>query len=545
MGTVYLAEHPMIGKRVAVKMLRPDLGTDPGLVSRFFQEAKAVNEIRHPNIVDISDFGHTEDGIVYFVMELLEGESLRDRLAHLGTLPLDQAVAFSRQVVDALAAAHRVGIIHRDLKPDNVFLVPDAQMAGGFRAKLFDFGVAKLLGEKQAQVGHKTIDGAVVGTPFYMSPEQALCHDVSAAADIYAMGVVMYEMVTGTVPFHSEQLVLLLNAILKQTAPPPSRIRSELPPWLDRLILRCLEKDPEARPQSMEEVGAVLAAGSAELATGATEEVALGATMMAPVTVTPPPVAVQPGPPARTLPPRSHEVPGNAVAHAATLAPRQTATAVPHQTIARAGGVAKPTEAPGPAARLRSYLETRRVQRFAVPALVITALIVVGSIFFSHRSDKPVTELVPEVAPPPPSGPKHATIRLDSDPPGAEVMRMGDGRQLGTAPVDDVRPADGRLVNYRFRLAGHTDVQMPFQVTAPGRFELTAKLYPTERRPEPRAASSGRSARRVADKRAAASPPRAAAVSTPRAAPVARPSGYQPAALPPLSDRNPVRRLGR
>src|SRR5512147_2263742 len=131
MGTVYLAEHPMIGKRVAVKMLRPDLGTDPGLVSRFFQEAKAVNEIRHPNIVDISDFGHTDDGIVYFVMELLEGESLRDRLAHLGTLPLDQVVACSRQVVDALAAAHRVGIIHRDLKPDNIFLVPDGQVAGG------------------------------------------------------------------------------------------------------------------------------------------------------------------------------------------------------------------------------------------------------------------------------------------------------------------------------------------------------------------------------------------------------------------------------
>jgi Serine/threonine protein kinase len=109
MGTVYLAEHPTIGKRVAVKMLRPDLGTDPGLVSRFFQEARAVNEIRHPNIVDISDFGKTEDGIVYLVMELLEGRSLRDRLNADGALPLDVAVTISRQVCDALAAAHRVG----------------------------------------------------------------------------------------------------------------------------------------------------------------------------------------------------------------------------------------------------------------------------------------------------------------------------------------------------------------------------------------------------------------------------------------------------
>ena len=264
MGTVYLAEHPMIGKRVAVKMLRPDLGTDPGLVSALFQEAKAVNEIRHPNIVDISDFGHTSDGIVYFVMELMEGQSLRDRLSASGPMPIAQVIATSRQVIDALAAAHRVGIIHRDLKPDNIFLVADAQVPGGFRAKLFDFGVAKLLGDKQKQVGHKTIDGAVVGTPFYMSPEQALCQDVGVAADVYAMGVVLYEMVTGSVPFRSEQLVILLNAILKQPAPPPSRARPETPPWLDRLVLRCLEKDPEARPRSMEEVNAVLASGAAD-----------------------------------------------------------------------------------------------------------------------------------------------------------------------------------------------------------------------------------------------------------------------------------------
>jgi serine/threonine protein kinase len=265
MGTVYLAEHPMIGKRVAVKMLRPDLSTDPGLVSRFFQEAKAVNEIRHPNIVDISDFGHTKDGSVYFVMELMEGQNLRDRLLASGPMPIDQAVTTAHQVIDALAAAHRVGIVHRDLKPDNIFLVTEPQVPYGFKAKLFDFGVAKLLGDRQNLVGHKTIDGAVVGTLFYMAPEQALCQVVGAAADIYAMGVVMYEMVTGTVPFHAEQLVMLLNAILKQPAPPPSHIRPETPPWLDRLILRCLEKDPEARPRSMEEVSAALGAGSAEM----------------------------------------------------------------------------------------------------------------------------------------------------------------------------------------------------------------------------------------------------------------------------------------
>ena len=278
MGTVYLAEHPMIGKRVAVKMLRPDLGTDPGLVSRFFQEARAVNEIRHPNIVDISDYGKTEDGIVYLVMELLEGRSLRDRLNAEGALPLDEAVTISRQVCDALAAAHRVGIVHRDLKPDNVFLLQDPAQPGGLRSKLFDFGVAKLLGEQEKQVGHKTIAGSVVGTPYYMSPEQALCQDVGAASDIYSMGVMMFEMVTGHVPFAAEQLVILLNAILKQPAPPASEFRPEVPPFLDRLILRCLEKDPGGRPQTMEEVVALLNAGAAELAG---ESVAFGETMAA------------------------------------------------------------------------------------------------------------------------------------------------------------------------------------------------------------------------------------------------------------------------
>ncbi len=558
MGTVYLAEHPMIGKRVAVKMLRPDLGTDPGLVSRFFQEAKAVNEIRHPNIVDISDFGHTDDGIVYFVMELLEGESLRDRLGHLGTLPIEQAAACSRQVVDALAAAHRVGIIHRDLKPDNIFLVPDAQVAGGFRSKLFDFGVAKLLGDKQAQVGHKTIDGAVVGTPFYMSPEQALCHEVSAAADIYAMGVVMYEMLTGTVPFHSEQLVILLNAILKQPAPPPSRIRSETPPWLDRLVLRCLEKDPEARPQSMEEVAAVLAAGAAELTGGpGSNEAALGATMMAPAGLTPAPVAGEQLGMARTLPPRQQAAGGAAVtgpaavAHVATVPPRQAATAtprqatVPRQTGIRVGGMAKPVEAAGPLNRVRAYLDTRRVQRFAVAAMVVTAAVVVATIFFSHRAEKPVAELVPEVAQQPPRL-SHATIHLNSDPPGAEVIRLGDGRQLGTTPLDDVRPADGRLVNYRFRLAGHTDVQMPFQVATPGQFELTAKLYPTERRSESHASSGGRAAKRGRDRKHEGTAPAPASAAAPRPAPAAEARPYAPpTSLPPLGDRNPVRRLGR
>ncbi len=545
MGTVYLAEHPMIGKRVAVKMLRPDLGTDPGLVSRFFQEAKAVNEIRHPNIVDISDFGHTSDGIVYFVMELLEGKSLRDRLSEYGPMPIEQAVTTARQVIDALAAAHRVGIIHRDLKPDNVFLVADSQVPGGFRSKLFDFGVAKLLGDKQKQVGHKTIDGAVVGTPFYMSPEQALCHDVSAAADIYAMGVVLFEMLTGQVPFRSEQLVLLLNAILKQPAPPPSRLRAEIPPWLDRLVLRCLEKDPEARPRSMEEVSRALATGMLEAAGG---EAALGATMIASAGATPTPVGV---PQVSVV--RKHSAAIDAVPARTTAA--RGAVAVPDQPLAAApsgslragplrGGVARPGEPPGLVARMREYLDTRRVQRVAVPLFVVTALVIVGSIFLSSKAQLPITEIVPEVAPPPPPAPAHAAIHLGSEPSGAEVIRLTDNRRLGTTPLVDVRLADGGEVNYRFHMAGYTDVQIPFHATTVGKFDITATLTPVERRSDSHARSSsssgrrGRQEKRPAEKVAAPAPANTAAPTRPRAV-------MQPATLPPLGERNPVRRLGR
>ena len=557
MGTVYLAEHPMIGKRVAVKMLRPDLGTDPGLVSRFFQEAKAVNEIRHPNIVDISDFGHTDDGIVYFVMELLEGKSMRDRLSEYGPMPIEQAITTARQVIDALAAAHRVGIIHRDLKPDNIFLVADPQVPGAFRAKLFDFGVAKLVGDKQKQVSHKTIDGAVVGTPFYMSPEQALCHEVGAAADIYAMGVVMFEMLTAQVPFRSEQLVLLLNAILKQPAPPPSKLRPEIPPWLDRLVLRCLEKDPEARPRSMEEVSKVLGAGMTELGGG---EAALGATMIAPAGTTPTPVVVPHASAVRATMARTAAA-GRTVAATEAAAARTTAAraadAVPADAPAAASsaslhaatirrGVARPGDAPGLARRVRDYLDTRRVQRVAVPLFLVTALVVVGTIFLSSKSQRPVTEIVPEVAPPPAPAPTHVALHLNSDPSGAEVIRLTDNRRLGTTPLVDIRLADGQEVNYRFHLAGHTDVQMPYHPTEAGKFEITATLTPNERHSDSYPRTSGSSSRHGRREKKQAEKHSAPAALTPTLAPATQPREVmQPATLPPLGDRNPVHRLGR
>ena len=550
MGTVYLAEHPMIGKRVAVKMLRPDLGTDPGLVSRFFQEARSVNEIRHPNIVDISDYGKTEDGIVYLVMELLEGRSLRDRLNSEGALPLDEAVTISRQVCDALAAAHRVGIVHRDLKPDNIFLLADPTQPGAIRSKLFDFGVAKLLGEQEKQVGHKTIAGSVVGTPYYMSPEQALCQDVGAASDIYSMGVVMFEMVTGHVPFAAEQLVILLNAILKQPAPAASESRPEVPPFLDRLILRCLEKDPGGRPQTMEEVVALLNAGAAELAGQA---VGFGETMAAgpglgnlsstrssgasPVTMT-----------ARTSAPRSRTTlaPQTAPARTTETAPAAR-TIAPRDGASVAASVGRSGSARQGGSRLlglaRGWLNSPRVVRAAIPLAIVAAVIIVASVFMSTASAPPVTSEVLAEQPPPPPATTHAAITLDSEPAGAEVTRVNDGRLLGTTPLVDIRPANRQQINYRFRLAGYTDVQVPFQATSGGNFEVKVDLEPKAREPS-RSASSASPRKPSSSKAKRGEPAARPAAATP--APVAQPSRDTDSSstLPPLNPSVRVRRIG-
>jgi serine/threonine-protein kinase len=551
MGTVYLAEHPMIGKRVAVKMLRPDLGTDPGLVSRFFQEARAVNEIRHPNIVDISDFGKTEDGIVYFVMELLEGRSLRDRLNAEGALPIDDVVTISRQVCDALAAAHRVGIVHRDLKPDNIFLLADPAQPGALRSKLFDFGVAKLLGEQEKQVGHKTIAGSVVGTPFYMSPEQALCQDVGAASDIYAMGVVMFEMVTGRVPFAAEQLVLLLNAILKEPAPPASQFRPDVPAFLDRLILRCLEKDPGGRPQTMEEVVALLGAGAADLAG---QSIAFGQTMavgpgLANLTASGSAAARPSAMTARTSAPGSRS----------TLKPQtisaRTTEMVPATQAAGDGTSAGAVVARGGSARqggagllglARGWLNSPRVARAAIPAVIVAAVIIVASVFVSTASAPSVTSEIVAAQPPPPPAPTHAAITLNSEPGGAEVTRLNDGRLLGTTPLVDIRPVDRQQMNYRFRLAGYTEVQIPFQITTGGSFEVKANLEAKTREPG-RSVSSGSSrktSRGKVKKGAHMAAATAPAVAVP--APVAQPHYDEPSSstLPPLNPSVRVRRIG-
>ncbi len=258
-GEVYAGEHPLIGKVVAVKVLRKKFSSDPTMASRFIAEARAVNRIRHRNIVDIFSFGRLDDGRNYFVMDLLVGLTLRDLLFDEGRLELGRALPILRGIADALDAAHAAGVVHRDLKPDNIFLTIEKD--GGYFPVLLDFGVAKLGGEGMA---HKTATGAVLGTPRYMSPEQARGKPIDLRTDVYALGVLVHEMLTGLPPFDGDTW---LDVVLKHsTAPPPplSSVRPDLPARLDAPVLAMLAKKPDGRPGSAgEAVAALLRAASA------------------------------------------------------------------------------------------------------------------------------------------------------------------------------------------------------------------------------------------------------------------------------------------
>ena len=243
MGVVYLAEHPVIGKKVAMKAIHPELSKNSDVVSRFVTEAKAVNQIGHEHIVDIADFGNTSEGEFYFVMEYLQGESLSDRLRRETRIDVESALSVSAQIADALNASHEQGIIHRDLKPENIFLCNNRGPGRDF-VKVLDFGLAKLTLSDQ-KVSHKTRTGSVMGTPYYMSPEQ--CEgkiEIDHRADIYSLGVLIFEMLTGKVPFGGDGYG---EIIVKHVTMPPPSVRSvvpELPEYLDLILYRVAGEGP-------------------------------------------------------------------------------------------------------------------------------------------------------------------------------------------------------------------------------------------------------------------------------------------------------------
>jgi serine/threonine-protein kinase len=247
MGLVYDGIQPVIGKRVAVKVLRPELAQAPEQVARLLAEARSVNAIRHRGIIDIFGFGQLPDGRQYIVMEFLDGTPLDAYLAEKGKLALPEALSILDEVLAALGAAHGAGVVHRDLKPSNIFLV--RQPDGSRYVKLLDFGLAKQAQNSTGRTAQTRTD-MVVGTPEYMAPEQARGQEVGPMTDLYAMGVVTFEMVTGKLPFTGTSPVDLLMKHVDARPPKPSEFLPELPAALDSFVLQMLTKDPETRPGS-------------------------------------------------------------------------------------------------------------------------------------------------------------------------------------------------------------------------------------------------------------------------------------------------------
>jgi len=277
-GTVYKATQPVIGKLVAIKVLALRFSVDPEMVSRFGAEARAVNQIRHRNIIDIFSFGQLDDGRHYYVMELLDGDTLDVILDRVDRLPLVEALPILRAIARALDAAHGKGIAHRDLKAENVFVARDDD--GAAFPKLLDFGIAKLLAPDDG-LAHKTRTGTPVGTPYYMSPEQCKGRDVDHRTDLYALGVLAYRLLAGRFPFDADDAMSIMMMQLADTAVPPSSIVAELPSGIDEAIAWLMAKDPADRPATARDAIAALEraaarAGIAVAAPSTTWDVAIG-----------------------------------------------------------------------------------------------------------------------------------------------------------------------------------------------------------------------------------------------------------------------------
>ena len=413
MGAVYRAVQPEIGKRVAVKFLAPALSSDPALVARFFAEARAVNLIQHENIVDIFDF-QEHGGTSYFVMELLTGHSLAEVLGALGRLPIERALAVAVQVAAAIAAAHAHTIVHRDLKPDNIFLTTKAGYADF--VKVLDFGIAKLQRDGEGGAAH-TLRGMVMGTPGFMSPEQGTGGNVDGRTDIYALGVMLYRMIAGKLPFLGDSFDEILQKQLSARLQPLSSERPETPPAVDALVKEMLARDPGRRPQTMREVQERLVALLASAQPGSGPHPISGGWRSVPPT---------------RLPSGSR---------------RKTASRSSWRGAALGGALALV----GVAALGVSYL--RRQAEIAPNAIVSSHL--------------PAIQLAPQVAPavtsapastavspPPASG--DFSVFLETRPAGAEI-RSG-ARLLGITPARVTLSNDERL---RLHTAGYRDEELP------------------------------------------------------------------------------------
>jgi eukaryotic-like serine/threonine-protein kinase len=427
MGAVYLAEHPAIGRRVAVKVLHKNYIRDENLLTRFLNEARAANAIRHPNIIEILDSGTIADGTPFLVMELLEGESLGTRIRRDGALSIQTAVEFCYQTASALGAAHKKGIVHRDLKPDNLFVVPDPHDPERERIKVLDFGIAKL--QQSANDSVKTRTGTLMGTPIYMSPEQCRgTKTVDHRSDIYSLGIIFFEMLCGQPPFVSEGFGELVNMHLNVAPQAPSTQNAKVSPTIDAIVLKMLSKNPDERFADM---GALM---TALKASGGSMFVVRGAQTSSP------------------------ELGGKA----GKAAPSSTPSAV----SASNPKLRETTFSTGVGERVEGAQSPKKGK--AALVFVVAAAVAVGAGVFIFRdgekagvqrelaaapaaSATPAAITAPKLeptavapaTPPKPDVPQTVTLRVESDPMGAKVLDDASGGVLGVTPLVLHRPRGG------------------------------------------------------------------------------------------------------
>jgi eukaryotic-like serine/threonine-protein kinase len=397
MGAVYLAEHTLLGRRAAIKVLKPAFSTNEVILKRFFNEARAVTQIADPGIVQVFDFGQAEEDGAFIVMELLEGESMKQRLSRIGRFAITDAVRLMRMTCTSLGAAHAKGIIHRDLKPDNIFIVGDPAVTGGERPKILDFGIAKLSGEPSD--GEMTMTGVLIGTPHYMSPEQCrAAGDVDLRSDIYAIACVMFRLITGKQLFGGGSGEVIA-AHQHQQPPFAAAHVPDLPETIDLILQRCLKKDPRERYQTMYELAEAL---------GQAEEMLYHSGELTPAIHHGPLPLQQPPPFVVSMPPLP---------------------AIP-STITSASGERAPAV-------------TARRSRWPVilGTAIATVAIAFGAVWYTNRRDAPTTTANPMVEPAPqtPAPQTNPTV-TPIQPPPVQTPPVTSAIQLDAALPDTTPP---------------------------------------------------------------------------------------------------------